>query len=183
MAYVDALNYLGAQSRWLRLPPSIVDPVTGLRAVLRGDHDPPLRSANDILLYAGHHLVALPFERILLVPMDADFRPFGIRNLGEGGHGAVVCDKQDLVRTLAFTGASMAVVLHNHPGGVAVASEGDDQLTDQIRVLCEATAVALMDHLVVDSSGVRKQCWSYRRKRPHLLSELGEVEAGQVTYE
>lgn len=96
-----------------------------------------------------HCYAGLTVETIKLVLMDADSHILDIVTLGEGSVNQVRMDTRKLIEHAIRTNASMAVLAHNHPGGMLTASSEDIVVTEAVAKALETIGVHFIDHLLI----------------------------------
>ena len=69
--------------------------------------------------------------------------------LNEGETGKVSVPTRKLVETVLHHGAAAVLLAHNHPGGLAIPSEADIAVTEQIAYLLREIGVGLVDHIII----------------------------------
>jgi DNA repair protein RadC len=60
---------------------------------------------------------------------------------------------RNLLEKIIATGATGVILVHNHPGGAAKASQEDINMTRRIRELGESLGFRLLDHMIVAAGG------------------------------
>lgn len=75
------------------------------------------------------------------------------KRMAEGSANEAAFSKKALVQAAVRLGATQVVLAHNHPGGVALPSAGDLQLTRQLNTMLQTLGINLLDHIIVDGEG------------------------------
>ena len=88
-------------------------------------------------------------ERMLALFLAAGGRLLDHRVLAPGAAENVTMDFRALVERALALEASGIVLAHNHPSGDALPSRADIAATAQVRALCRALDIDLVDHLIV----------------------------------
>lgn len=71
-----------------------------------------------------------------------------------GGNGIIIDSiNEDLVCAIKMTGATGALIAHNHPSGNYKPSDSDDLTTAKCHVLCSVHGINLLDHIIVAPNG------------------------------
>lgn len=69
--------------------------------------------------------------------------------LGKGDINSVGISIKDLVNKVLSAGAVSVVIAHNHPGGFALPSMEDIDITKKIRIALSHIGIALIDHVII----------------------------------
>lgn len=88
-------------------------------------------------------------ETVYLLCMDAKCKVLCCKKLGEGSVNSAAVPIRRIVELALEEGASVAVLAHNHPSGVAVPSGDDVQTTRRLAMALDAVGVELLDHIIV----------------------------------
>jgi DNA repair protein RadC len=114
-----------------------------------------IRSASDVLLWAGPRLVHLEHEELWLLCVDGNHVLTAAERVAQGGlHGCGVTAR-DVLRPAVRNAAAAVVVVHNHPSGDPTPSLEDVAMTEQLAQACNILGVPLLDHVVVARAGAR----------------------------
>jgi len=92
-------------------------------------------------------------ERFGIVALDSRHRLLGERIVATGGAHAVAVTPADTYRAAMPFSPRSVVAFHNHPGGDPTPSEEDKALTYRLARAGEVLGIALVDHIVLGSSG------------------------------
>lgn len=88
-------------------------------------------------------------ETMILVCMDAKLKVLDCRELGRGSTTSVNVNVRKVVQLALSQNAAAVLLAHNHPGGLAVPSQEDVEVTLHIRQVLAQVDVTLADHIVV----------------------------------
>lgn len=88
-------------------------------------------------------------ERVGVVCLDARGAMLDFAFLGEGSLDSVGLSNRDLAKRVLDSGATAAVIFHNHPNGIALPSDNDISLTKQAAQTLGGIGVQLIDHVIV----------------------------------
>jgi DNA repair protein RadC len=80
-------------------------------------------------------------------------------NLSEGTVSEAVAFPRRIVEGALKYGATSVILAHNHPGGVAEPSEGDDRLTEAVKEALKTVGITLQEHVIISEEGF----YSYRK--------------------
>ncbi len=89
---------------------------------------------------------------------DEVFSVVSFNNLGDllnfniiekGDIGSVGVSTRKVIETLINTKATSVIIAHNHPGGVALPSDGDLKVTEMLKNSLKSINVTLIDHIII----------------------------------
>ena len=106
-------------------------------------------------------------ERSVLLCMDGTMRLLNVSVLYEGSFNSVQIGVKKVAETALSNNASVVIVAHNHPYGVALPSAADRMTTDKLFETLKGLDILLLDHLIFDRGG---DCVSFYQSG--LLHEL-----------
>jgi DNA repair protein RadC len=116
---------------------------------------PPTRliSPEAVAAWASPRLTRLTHEELWVVGLDGRGNLRAARLVAKGGlHGASV-RAADPIRAALRVEASGFVLVHNHPSGDPTPSREDIVFTEHVALAAAATAIPLLDHVVVAREG------------------------------
>ena len=89
----------------------------------------------------------------------------GFDILAEGDNSEVKISIRKVIETVIKRNAAYAIISHNHPGGMAMPSHSDIEMTEKINTTLKSIGVNLIDHVIVvedDYVSLRQsQAYSY----------------------
>ena len=88
-------------------------------------------------------------ETMYLVCMDAKLKVLDCRELSRGSTTSVNVNVRKIVQLALSQNASAVLMAHNHPGGLAMPSHEDVNVTLRVRQVLAQVGVTLTDHIVV----------------------------------
>lgn len=88
-------------------------------------------------------------EKIGVMCLDAKGSLINFDFLSEGDLSSVGLSMRDLAKAALSGNATAAVLCHNHPNGIAVPSESDEEITKQAAETLSKIGVQLIDHIIV----------------------------------
>ena len=91
-------------------------------------------------------------ETAYIICLDSKLRILGCRCIGEGNPRHVVLSPRKAAEAVISTGATCAILSHNHPSEVSLSSIDDRTVTEQIYFLLRMLDVELVDHIIMTSS-------------------------------
>lgn len=122
-------------------------------------------------------------ERFVVRLVDDEKRLLSDVDLG--GNGIIIdSNNNDLVCAIKATGATAALIAHNHPSGEYEPSANDDLTTAKCHVLCNIHGIRLLDHIIVSPGGGYSYFCSRRlhkiRENINLDNILDEIKEGDI---
>ncbi len=104
---------------------------------------------SDVQEYCRALLVGLRKERFYVISLSSQMKVVGQRIVGEGSLSEVPAYPRLVVETALNHNAYGVILCHNHPGGEAVPSYGDVDVTRELEGMLAKLGIALMDHIIV----------------------------------
>lgn len=106
-------------------------------------------------------------ETVYLLCLDSKYKVLCCREVGEGDANCVNVPIRKAVEIALNTNATMVIMAHNHPSGIAVPSREDVETTERLAKALGAMDIILADHVVVADddyvSMVQSRCYDPRR--------------------
>ncbi|MBQ3115909.1 MAG: hypothetical protein IJC07_02660 [Clostridia bacterium] len=87
-------------------------------------------------------------ERFFLLLLNKNKKVIARIQFDDDNKNTVSADIPDISRALYLHKPDFAIIMHNHPSGVAIPSREDDLSTKKINLLCELVGTNLIDHIV-----------------------------------
>ena len=87
-------------------------------------------------------------EMVYMLCLDAKYKLLCHKEMGEGSVNSAAVPIRRIVETALGVNASMVILAHNHPSGLAVPSPEDQLTTKQLAYALSAVDIALIDHIV-----------------------------------
>ena len=103
----------------------------------------------DVQNYCRALLTGLRKERFYVISISSQMKVLGQRIVSEGNLSEVPAYPRLVVETALHHNAYGVVLCHNHPGGEAVPSLGDVDVTRDMEKILAQLGIALMDHVIV----------------------------------
>ena len=94
-------------------------------------------------------LAAESKEVLYQLCLDAKGRKLNLYKISEGSVGSVPLDLRQIVENALHSKATMVVMAHNHPSGVAFPSQEDEVATSRILDMLGEIGVRLAAHIIV----------------------------------
>lgn len=162
------INHFGSLSNVLRATPEELKKVSGvgeqtatflsfMGAFVRYDQIlsksedtlPKLDSVEACGGYLLRHFTLRRNETVLLLCLDSKCKLICCRQIGEGSINSASVSVRRIVEEAIGVNASVVVLAHNHPGGVAIPSGDDVMTTRRVARALKAVEITLWDHIVV----------------------------------
>ncbi len=110
---------------------------------------PRVLGGGDVQRWARTRLARLDHEELWVLALDGSSGLRAARRVAMGGlHGVQVCTRDPLRHALR-EGASMFVLVHNHPSGDPTPSAEDVRFTERIADAADTVGTPLVDHVIV----------------------------------
>ncbi len=106
-------------------------------------------SPSDIGNYVVNYFIGETFEKIILLCFDAKLKLLNVTQIAEGNVSSCNINNRLVCETALKYNASMVVLAHNHPGGIALPSREDMMLTKDLSEFLDTLDIELFDHIVV----------------------------------
>ncbi len=123
-------------------------------ALAQMQEHPLLNTLRNAAGYAALQYVNAPYERVLLLCLDEEYRLKECICTNEGGLRDVPFYPRRLLQEIFRSQAHAAVLCHNHPGGWGFFSEADIAATRNLLSLCAQIRFPLIDHLLISGNQV-----------------------------
>lgn len=107
-----------------------------------------LRTIEQCGAYLQPRFFGRKHEAVFLLCMDAKCKVLACKQVGEGSVNSAGVPIRRIVETALSANATMVVLAHNHPSGLALPSADDIQTTKRLAVALDTVEITLIDHLV-----------------------------------
>lgn len=104
---------------------------------------------DDIGQYALKQYIGMTKERAGIISLDGKGKLLGFDFLSEGDISSVGISFRDVVGLLIKHSASAAVLVHNHPSGIALPSMRDGAITESLAGTLKNIGIYLVDHIII----------------------------------
>jgi DNA repair protein RadC len=108
-----------------------------------------LESTEQLGRYLMGQFHAIRQERLMLVALDDKYQLIKAVWVDSGTANSVNTDLHKIATEAVSSGASVVVLAHNHPGGVAMPSRDDIYATGNIMRALGILGIHLLDHIIV----------------------------------
>lgn len=88
-------------------------------------------------------------EKLGILCMNSSAKQLGFKIIGEGDLNSVGVSTRNIIEYTLVTKASCIVMAHNHPSGIALPSDQDIAITEQVKVALSNIGVRLVDHIII----------------------------------
>ena len=109
----------------------------------------PLSDMDKIGNYLVHYYIGINIETGVLLLLDNKFNVIELVKIHEGSVNSSAITMRRLLETALFKRASMAVLAHNHPSGVAIPSSDDIFTTREVKRAFDLLEINLLGHIIV----------------------------------
>lgn len=113
-----------------------------------------LKSYRDSEEYCRALLTGLRKERFYVISVSVQMQVLGCRVVSEGSITEVVTYPRLVLEAALNHNAYGVILCHNHPGGEAVPSPGDQEVTLELERALSMVDIVLLDHLIVADGGI-----------------------------
>ena len=107
-----------------------------------------LRTLEQCGAYLQPRFFGRKHEAVFLLCLDAKCKVLACKQVGEGSVNSAGVPIRRIVETALSANATMVVLAHNHPSGLALPSADDIQTTKRMAVALDTVEITLIDHLV-----------------------------------
>ena len=108
-----------------------------------------LNSVDRVGAYLLQRFIGERREVIYQLCLDRKGKLLACKRLGEGGVASADLDIRKLMENAILTSASVVILAHNHPSGVALPSGEDYAATTRVQQALATIGVELADHIIV----------------------------------
>lgn len=112
---------------------------------------PSFSGLDDIGKFAVRQYIGVNVERAGIMALDGKGKLLGFDFLADGDVSSVGLSIRDVMAKLIKYNASAAVLVHNHPSGIALPSYNDGIITEKLSTALASSGIYLIDHIIVGS--------------------------------
>lgn len=94
--------------------------------------------------------IGVKIEQLRIVCLDDNLRIVSGGIVVEGTVSAVPVNVRKIIEFTYRSGCELIIIAHNHPNGLAAASEADIAITNQLYTILKNVGIKLLDHVVVN---------------------------------
>lgn len=117
------------------------------------------------LINGVFNAVNLAEEYVWLIALDTKFHPIGLFEISHGPVNMSVVTPREIFIRLCLCGASMFIIVHNHPSGLPQPSMEDENMTTRIAMCAELMAIKFVDHVIIG-----REYFSMKQTLPELFN-------------
>ncbi len=108
-----------------------------------------LDTSDKMSRYLSPYFTGISEERFVALATDIQGRVLGVQEISRGTIRATHIEIRKLAEFAIRHQAAGVIVAHNHPGGRALPSHDDMQVTRTIRDTLSALSISLQDHIII----------------------------------
>jgi len=112
-----------------------------------------LSNSKTLLDFLKFELLGETQEVFAVLCLDAHLRKISFKKMFYGSLNSCEISTNQLLRYAINQHASSIVIAHNHPFGLALPSQADIELTQNIATVCELLEIRLIDHCIISVEG------------------------------
>jgi DNA repair protein RadC len=116
--------------------------------------EPVFDSPQKVKDFVALRLAALTHEVFAVIYLDSQHRLIEMQELFRGTLAQTSVYPREVLRQALLLNAGAAILVHNHPSGVAEPSRADEVLTQSLVAALRIIEVRVLDHLVVGMGSV-----------------------------
>ena len=147
---------------------SLMVPMFRRYALCLCEEKPSLNRYRDVEDFCIALLKGLRKERLYVICLSAQMKVLGYRMVAEGSLSEVPAYPRLVVETALNHNAYAVILCHNHPGGEAIPSMGDVDVTRNLEGVLSKLGIALIEHIIVADA----QAYSMVRNNDYQCSIL-----------
>lgn len=110
---------------------------------------PPIDSPASTRQFLKARLRDAPHELFCCMHLDNRHRLIAFEELFRGTIDAASVHPREVVKQALARNAAAVILVHNHPSGVAEASQADQLITQRLREALQLVDIRMLDHLIV----------------------------------
>lgn len=114
---------------------------------------PLIQNDIDVMEYYRTTLAHTTQEKLFVLFLDSNSRLIKEECMQEGTVNSIVIHSERIIQKALNCGARGIILVHNHPSGNIVPSREDINTTRELKKLCKALNISLLDHFLVGKNG------------------------------
>ena len=114
---------------------------------------PTLLTTQEVVDYMRPRFLDTNNERAYALCFDHNHTLIAARRLSDGDVNSTLLDMRKLAAAVLETKASGVILVHNHPNGISLPSNGDVEQTKNAYEFLQRLKVSLMDHIIISEVG------------------------------
>jgi DNA repair protein RadC len=120
------------------------------KKLIDGDY---VNCVSDIKNYLLIHLSDSEHEVFGVVWMDNQNKIIAMSDMFRGTVNSSAVYPREVVKEALAHNATSAILYHNHPSGMTIASESDKQITKTLQKAIQLVDVQVLDHIIIGKGG------------------------------
>ena len=108
-----------------------------------------LCDTQDYVAYLKDFFSGVTNEQVYLLCMDAKRMVLGHHLISDGSVTSANIPTRTVMEKALISNAVYVVLAHNHPGGFAIPSPEDEDVTVYLKMLLQSVGVILLDHIII----------------------------------
>lgn len=108
-----------------------------------------ISSPNDVVKYFAPKIKHLTKEVFIVAFLNNAKELVGYRKISSGGTTATIVEPAEILRQAILNEANSIVLVHNHPSGIAKASQADVNLTKRCFEAGKLIGIPVDDHIII----------------------------------
>lgn len=114
---------------------------------------PVITGSEALMQYLKYRMAHLRYEQVRALYLDAVNRVVGDNVVAKGSVSSCSIHSREIIRRAFELQAVGIILVHNHPSGVPMPSNGDIAATNKLLQACKAVELSLLDHIVISKQG------------------------------
>ncbi len=128
----------------------------------------PVETAADAVRLLQEELSPSDREQLIVICLDSAGQPICFNRAVIGSTSMAMINPANIFKAAILANASSVMILHNHPSGKLIPSEGDDGLTADAADAGRILGIPLTDSIITGPGTDRY--YSYAQERPGFLN-------------
>ena len=127
----------------------MIIPIARIYLAEKSDDSEKRMGRDDVCRFLMSRYFGLTDEVFSMVTFNGKGNMISYDILARGNANEVHVSARDIIENALKRKAACTVIAHNHPGGVAIPSEEDIFVTDDIKAALDHIGVKLLDHVII----------------------------------
>lgn len=127
----------------------LIPEISRIYMVDKHDNRAKIMDTESIRKIAIDNFIGRTEEHMMLILLDIKMKLLFSGIINNGNSNSVDAYAQKIIKLASDYGASKAVLVHNHPSGIALPSRNDLKTTHAIKEILRVVNVKLLDHIIV----------------------------------
>ncbi len=113
-----------------------------------------IKSAKDIVSVINQYeeLEKAIQENVILICLNTKNQIISYTEIGKGGLDSCYINISNIFKTALLCNCNKFILAHNHPSGVAKASQEDIGVTNRIKEIAKIMDMELLDHIIIGAN-------------------------------